>query len=62
MEFNSFKPVAPTNMMKVLNRIATAEANMVSCQNCELLHSTGTKRFQAFISEICYSYLFLLIA
>uniref|UniRef100_A0A669QLQ0 Cell cycle checkpoint protein RAD17 n=1 Tax=Phasianus colchicus TaxID=9054 RepID=A0A669QLQ0_PHACC len=24
----SFKPVAPTNMMKVLNRIATAEANM----------------------------------
>lgn len=33
MTFNSFKPIAPTNMMKVLNRIAATEASMVSCQN-----------------------------
>ncbi|OXB62464.1 hypothetical protein ASZ78_014458 [Callipepla squamata] len=33
----SFKPVAPTNMMKVLNRIATAEANMVLYSVCVVL-------------------------
>lgn len=32
MKFNSFKPIAPTNMMKVLNRIAATEASMVSCK------------------------------
>ncbi|NXH77913.1 RAD17 protein, partial [Hydrobates tethys] len=32
----SFKPVAPTNMMKVLNRIAAAEASMNREKNCAL--------------------------
>ncbi|NXN89923.1 RAD17 protein, partial [Bombycilla garrulus] len=32
----SFKPVAPTNMMKVLNRIAAAEASMNREKNCTL--------------------------
>ncbi|NWR75460.1 RAD17 protein, partial [Centropus unirufus] len=31
-----FKPIAPTNMMKVLNRIATMEANMNREKNCAL--------------------------
>uniref|UniRef100_A0A8C3KM51 Cell cycle checkpoint protein RAD17 n=1 Tax=Calidris pygmaea TaxID=425635 RepID=A0A8C3KM51_9CHAR len=32
----SFKPVAPTNMMKVLNRIAATEASMNREKNCAL--------------------------